>query len=69
MVKSDQRIVAEILIFQIDNFDNFLVKNDYSLVALLTIRLVIYSLPLGIVFDLSLVAKILIFNSSILTIL
>jgi len=32
MAKLDKRIVAKILIFQLVNFDYFLVKNDYSLV-------------------------------------
>jgi len=33
MVKFDKRIVAEILIFQLVNFDYFVVKNDHSLVT------------------------------------
>jgi len=33
MVKFNKRIVAKIFIFQIVNFDYFLVKNDYPLVT------------------------------------
>ena len=62
MVKFDYRISAEILIFQLVNFDYFVVKNDHSLVTLnysmshlqLTIKIV--------KFDLSLLAEILIFQ-------
>jgi len=43
MVKFDWRIVAENVIFQLVNFDYFVVRNDHSLVTL-TIQLVIYSL-------------------------
>jgi len=31
MIEFDQRIVAKIFIFQLVNFDYYLVKNDYSL--------------------------------------
>jgi len=43
MVKFDSRIVAETLIFQLDNFD-YLWSKMTILLAVLTIQLVIYSL-------------------------
>jgi len=62
MVKFDWRIVVEILIFQLVNFDYYVVRNEYSLVIFNNSISHLQLLLKIVKFDLSLVAEILIFQ-------